>query len=77
MKHIEQALQWGHGGEAVELMSHGVSGADLRRFNGATAVKPWNSIMAAGPRLVIYPRFNGATAVKPWNSPICGRSIAG
>ncbi len=36
-------LQWGHGGEAVESRrAQGLATGDGRRFNGATAVKPWN-----------------------------------
>ncbi len=46
----------------------GISGPRLMRlrFNGATAIEPWNyheyrNIAAHGPR------FNGATAIEPWN----------
>ncbi len=36
-------LQWGHGGEAVELLPRSSQWPEIRSFNGATAVKPWNS----------------------------------
>jgi len=59
-------LQWGHGDEAVEEPPHfGPRPDQLRRFNGATAMKPWKRTVwlhghPAGSS------FNGATAMKPW-----------
>ena len=62
-------LQWGHGDEAVEEAARcadadGVS----RRFNGATAMKPWKRPARHAPS-PIGECFNGATAMKPWKRP--------
>ena len=58
-------LQWGHGDEAVEETSRSVCRRHAKRFNGATAMKPWKRLdvpwsPCAGDS------FNGATAMKPW-----------
>ena len=37
-------LQWGHGDEAVEE-ARGCEGVALIRFNGATAMKPWKTVV--------------------------------
>ena len=38
---IRVELQWGHGDEAVEERELGSIPTMRRRFNGATAMKPW------------------------------------
>ncbi len=47
-------LQCGHGGEAVEnTSSHGRRTLRVGRFNAATAVKPWRTMMAKHSDLAI------------------------
>src|SRR5271157_5414034 len=62
-------LQWGHGDEAVEeVAAWPRKRAGRRRFNGATAMKPWKRARH-DCRDSPYKCFNGATAMKPWKRP--------
>ena len=63
------ALQFGHGGEAVE--NRDARGVNLEidlGFNSATAVKPWRTATSANGDWVEENGFNSATAVKPWRT---------
>ncbi len=70
---IGKSLQWGHGTQAV------VSPKDRwhrlpslwRRFNGATARKPWCRKMACS-WWTTKSSFNGSTARKPWCRALAG-----
>ncbi len=59
-------LQRGHGGKAVEGAKYPSRKSAARRFNGATAVKPWRAYGRTGAICRPHSSFNGATAVKPW-----------
>ncbi len=61
-----QSLQWSHGFSAVESSTLRYrTGVSLRRFNGATAEKPWKVGISRRLGCVLH-RFNGATAFQPW-----------
>ncbi len=60
-------LQFGHGGEAVEITQKVRKGGLRGCFNSATAVKPWRFHRREGQRRK-KESFNSATAVKPWRS---------
>ncbi len=63
-------LQWGHGIAAVESGSWRTAVSSRRtRFNGATALLPWNLAAIPESRWKIA-SFNGATALLPWNRPV-------
>ena len=63
---LASQLQWGHGSDAVESMEGLRSSPRPDRFNGATAVMPWNRKQDWQYRDG-RESFNGATAVMPWN----------
>ena len=65
---MNDALQFGHGGDAVE------NEAQLKElnqatggFNSATAVMPWKTQLRSISMLAEF-SFNSATAVMPWKT---------
>ena len=59
-------LQWGHGIAAVESRKGRTRLLQTARFNGATALLPWNLLPTCHHENA-KARFNGATALLPWN----------
>ena len=65
-------LQWGHGDEAVEEPIHGSgSVVNCPSFNGATAMKPWKSLVGfeGVHRIVRLQWGHGDEAVEELESP--------
>ncbi len=60
-------LQFGHSGEAVgDSLYFPLGSSWRRRFNSATAVKPWVTWRNVEDEHLEWRSFNSATAVKPW-----------